>query len=124
MCVFGHPGRTYMSTWFCFAKLGATLSFRDVGNRIPHLRKAFDVATEELGRLLVDAVQIMFGARPSTRSHIVVSEDFFQLFLGSNGVQGKACKPAHGGWREHDGKIICHDTGMSSGSVHSSGVSL
>ena len=24
MCVFGHPGRTYMSTWFCFAKLGAT----------------------------------------------------------------------------------------------------
>ena len=26
MCVFGHPGRTYMSTWFCFAKLGATVS--------------------------------------------------------------------------------------------------
>ena len=25
ICVFGHPGRTYMSTWFCYAKLGATL---------------------------------------------------------------------------------------------------
>ena len=24
MCVFGHPGHTYMSTWFCYAKLGAT----------------------------------------------------------------------------------------------------
>ena len=56
---------------------GDDLSFRDVGNRIPHLRKASDVATEELGRLLVDAVQIMLGARPSTRSHIVVGEDFF-----------------------------------------------
>ena len=32
---------------------------------------------EELGRLLVDAVQIMFGARPSTRSHVVVGKDFF-----------------------------------------------
>ena len=32
------------------------LSFRDVGNRIPHLGKASDVAMEELGQLLVDAV--------------------------------------------------------------------
>ena len=55
---------------------GDDLSFCDVGNRIPHLRKASDVATEELGRLLVDAVEIMLGARPSTRSHIVVGEDF------------------------------------------------
>ena len=31
---------------------GDDLSFRDVGNRIPHLGKASDVATEELGRLL------------------------------------------------------------------------
>ena len=53
------------------------LSFRDVGNRIPHLKKESDVATEELGRLLVDAVEIMLGARPSTRSHIIVDEDFF-----------------------------------------------
>ena len=30
--------------------------FHDVGNRIPHLGKASDVAMEELGRLLVDAV--------------------------------------------------------------------
>ena len=22
--MFGHPRRTYMSTWFCYAKLGAT----------------------------------------------------------------------------------------------------
>ena len=26
-CVFGHPGRTYMSTWFCYAKLGAIVSW-------------------------------------------------------------------------------------------------
>ena len=37
---------------------GDDLSFRDVENRIPHLRKASDVATEELGRFLVDAIQI------------------------------------------------------------------
>ena len=32
---------------------------------------------KELGQLLVDAVEIMLGARPSTRSHIIVGEDFF-----------------------------------------------
>ena len=37
-------------------KGGDDLSFRDVGNRIPHLGKASDVATEELGWLLGDAV--------------------------------------------------------------------
>ena len=36
-------------------KGGDDLSFR-VRNRIPHLRKASDVAMEELRRLLVDAV--------------------------------------------------------------------
>ena len=76
---------------------GDDLSFRDVGNRIPHLGKASDVATEELEWLLINAVQIMLGARPSTRSHIVVGEDFFQLFPGSDGIQGNACKLAHGG---------------------------
>ena len=50
------------------------LSFCDVGNRIPHLEKASNVATEELGWLLVE---IMLGAQPSTHSHIIVSEDFF-----------------------------------------------
>ena len=35
---------------------GDDLDFRDVWNRIPHLRKASDVATEELKRLLIDAV--------------------------------------------------------------------
>ena len=35
---------------------GDDLCFCDVGNRIPHLRKASDVATEELGWLLVNAV--------------------------------------------------------------------
>ena len=24
ICVFGYPRRTYMSTWFCYANLGAT----------------------------------------------------------------------------------------------------
>ena len=59
---------------------GDDLSFYDVGNRIPHLEKASDVATEELKWLLVDAVQIMLGAWPSTGSHIIIGEDFFQLF--------------------------------------------
>jgi len=103
---------------------GDDLSLRDVGNRIPHLGKASNVAMEELGRLLVDVVQIMLGARPSTRSHIVVSEDLLQFFSGSDGVRGKACEPVHGGWCEHDGKIVCHDTGISSGGTHNSGISL
>ena len=51
---------------------GDDLSFRDVGNRIPHLGKASDVATEEPGRLLVDAVEVMLGAQPSTRSHVII----------------------------------------------------
>ena len=100
------------------------LSFCDVGNRVPHLRKASNVATKELERLLVDTVEIMLGARSSTRGHIVVGEDFLQLFPGSNGIRGKAGKPAHGGWPEHDGEIICHDTGVSSSGADSSGVSL
>ena len=66
----------------------------------------------------------MLGARPSTRSHIIVGEDFFKLFLGSNGVWGKACELVHDGWREHDGKIVRHDTDVSSGGANSSGVSL
>ena len=32
---------------------------------------------EELRWLLVDAVQIMLGARLSTRSHVIVAENFF-----------------------------------------------
>ena len=56
---------------------GDDFCFRDAGNRIPHLKKLSDVATEELRRLLVDAVEIMLGVRPSTRSHIIVGEDFF-----------------------------------------------
>ena len=55
---------------------GDDLSFRDVRNRIPHLEKASDVATEELGWLLGDAVEIMLGARPRTCSHVVVGENF------------------------------------------------
>ena len=65
---------------------GDDFSFRDVGNRIPHLGKASNVAMEELRWLLVDAVEIMLVAWPSTRSHIIISEDFFQLFLGSDGI--------------------------------------
>ena len=103
---------------------GDDLSFCDVRNRIPHLKKALDVAMEELRRLLIDALKIMLGARPSTHSHIIVGENFFQLFLGSDGIRGKTCKPAHGGWREHDEKIVCHDTGVSFGGSDRSGISL
>ena len=70
-------------------KGGDDLSFHDVGNRIPHLKKASDVATEELGWLLIDAVRIMLGARPSTRSHIIVSEDLLQLLPRSDGIQAR-----------------------------------
>ena len=80
--------------------------------------KASDVATKELRRLLVDAVQIMLGARPNTRSHVVVGEDLLQLFLGSDGV------PVHHSWHEHDEKIVCHDTGISPSYTHSGGISL
>ena len=37
-------------------KGGDNFSFRDVGNRISHLGKASDVAIEELGWFLVDAI--------------------------------------------------------------------
>ena len=101
---------------------GNDLFFHDVGNRIPHLRKASDVAMKELGRLLVDAVQIMLSAWPSTHSHVVVGEDLLQLFLGSDVVRGEACEPVHRSWRKHDRKIVCHDTGISPGSSHSGGI--
>ena len=78
----------------------------------------FDVATGKLGWFLIDAIQIMLGARPRTRSHVLVGEDLFELFPGSDGVRGKACELVH------DGKIVRHDTGVSSGSMDSSGVSL
>ena len=58
-------------------KGGDDFCFCDVGNRIPHLGKASDVTVEELGWLLIDMVDIMIGARPSTCSHIIVGEDFF-----------------------------------------------
>ena len=103
---------------------GDDLCFRDIRNRIPHLGKASDVAMEELGRLLVDVVQIMLGARLSTCGHVVVGEDLLQLFLGSDGVQGEACEPVHRSWREHDRKIVRHDTSISFGGAHSSGISL
>ena len=41
------------------------------------LKKASNVVAEELRRLLVDAVEIMLGAQPSTCGHIIVGEDFF-----------------------------------------------
>jgi len=100
------------------------LSFRDVGNRIPHLKKASNVAAEELGWLLVDVVQFMLGARASACSHVVVGEDLLQLFPGSDGIWGKACEPVHGSCCEHDRKIVCPDTGVSSNGMDSSGVSL
>ena len=103
---------------------GDDLNFCDVKNRVPHLKKASDVATEELGWLLVDAVEIMIGARPSTHSHVIVSVDLLQLFPRFDGIWGKAREPGHCGWREHDGKIVRHDTGVSPGGAHSGGISL
>ena len=79
-------------------KGGDDFSFRDVGNRVPHLRETPDVAAEELGWLLVDAAKIKLRARSSTRGHIVVGEDFLQLFPRSDGVRCKGGKPAHGSW--------------------------
>ena len=73
---------------------------------------------------LISKKHRMLGAWPSTCSHIIVGEDFFRLFPGFDGVRGKASELVHYGWREHDGKIICHDTGVSSGDIDSSGVSL
>ena len=34
ICVFEHPRHTYMSTWFCYSKLGATLNPQMVGHTI------------------------------------------------------------------------------------------
>ena len=76
---------------------GDDFCFCDVGNRIPHIGKMSDVATEELGRFLIDAIQIVLGAWPSIHSHVVVDEDLLQLFLGSDEVRGKAYEPIHGG---------------------------
>ena len=73
------------------------LCFRDVGNRIPHLRKTSDVAIEELGWFLIDAIQIVLGARPSTCSHVVVGEDFLQLFPRSDGIRSEARELVHRG---------------------------
>ena len=67
-------------------KGGDDFCFHDVGNRIPHLRKSSDVTTEELERFLIDAIQIMLGARPSTHSHVIVSEDLLQLFPRFDGI--------------------------------------
>ena len=99
---------------------GDDLSLRDVGNRIPHLGKSSDITMEDLRRFLINAIQIMLGAWPSTHSHVVVGEDLIQLCPGSDGVRGKACEPVHGGWREHDGKIVRHDTGVSFSGTDSS----
>ena len=71
-----------------------------------------------------DAVEIMLGARPPACDHVVVDEDSLQIFPRPDGFRGKACEPAHGSWHEHDGEIICHDIGVSSGGVDSSGISL
>ena len=100
------------------------LRFHDVGNRILHLEKASDLAMEELGWLLVDAVQIMLGARPSTRSHVVVGEDLLQLFSRFDGIWGEAHEPIHCDRCEYDRKIVRHDIGISPSNTHSGSISL
>ena len=71
-----------------------------------------------------DAVEIVLGTRLPACGHVVVGENSLQIFPRSDGVWGKACELAHGGWREHDGEIICHDVGVSSGGMDGGGVSL
>ena len=71
--------------------------FCDVRNRIPHLGKVSDVATKELRRLLLDAVQIILGARSSTRSHVVIGEVLLYLFPRFDGIWGEAREPVHCG---------------------------
>ena len=67
-------------------KGGDDFHFRDVGNRIPHLGKSSDVTMEELVRFLINAIQIVLGARQSTRSHVIVGEDLLQLFPRFDGI--------------------------------------
>ena len=83
-----------------------------------------DVAMEELGWFLVDAIQIVLGARPSTCSHVVVGEDLLQLLPRFDGIWGEAHELVHCGWCEHDRKIVHHDTSISFDGAHSGGISL
>ena len=79
---------------------------------------------EELRRFLINVIQIMLGARSSTRSHVIVGEDLLQLFPRFYGILGEACELVHCGRHEHDGKIVRHDAGISPGGTHSGGISL
>jgi len=65
---------------------GDDFYFCDVGNGIPHLKKSSDVTMEELERFLINAIQIVLGARQSTRSHVIVGEDLLQLFPRFDGI--------------------------------------
>jgi len=103
---------------------GDDFYFCDVRNRIPHLKKSPDVTMEKLGRFLIDAIHIMLDARPSTCSHIAVGEDLLQLFPRSDGIWGEDRELVHCGWHEHDGKIVCHDTGISPDGAYNGGISL
>ena len=105
-------------------KGGDDFCFRDVGNRIPHLRKSSNVTTEEHKRFLINVIQIVLGARPSTRSHVIIGEDLLQLFPRFDGIRGEAYEPIHRSWREHDRKIVCHDAGISPSGTQSSGTGL
>ncbi|XP_066385092.1 uncharacterized protein [Miscanthus floridulus] len=58
---------------------GDDLGFYDVWNRIPHFGKALDVAVEELRWLLVDAVQIMLGARPTRLGFDPTVSSYFRV---------------------------------------------
>ena len=62
--------------------------------------------------------------RPPACGHVVVGEDSLQIFPRADGVRGEACELAHGGWREHDREIVCHDVGVSSSGADGYGVSL
>jgi hypothetical protein len=67
-------------------KGGDDFCLHDVGNRIPHLGKSSNVTTEELEQFLINVIQIVLGARPSTRSHVIIGEDLLQLFPRFDGI--------------------------------------
>ena len=73
---------------------------------------------------MADAVEVVLGAWPPACGHVVVGEDSLQIFPRVDGVRGEACEPTHGGWREHDREIVCHDVGVSPGGSDGGGVSL
>ena len=63
-------------------------------------------------------LQVVLGAGLLTCSHVVLSEDFFKVILGSNGVLPHAEKPVVHRLVEHDRQVVCHDVFTSAHGSH------